>query len=61
MLRIPLTLLLLAQTREQLLTAAKSFAPAEVAAHRAQVQVVRATTAHFAEEKPLLALVSHLR
>ena len=58
---IPSTLRLVAQTREQLLTAAESFAAAEVAAHRAQVEVVRATTADLAEEKRLLARVAHLR
>jgi len=58
---IPSTLRLVAQTREQLLTAAESFAAAEVAAHRAQVEVVRATTADLAEEKRLLARVTHLR
>src|SRR5215471_2782220 len=39
---IPSTLRLVAQTRERLLTAAEGCAAAEVAAHRAQVEVVRA-------------------
>lgn len=58
---IPSTLRLVAQTREQLLTAAEGFAAREVAAHRAQVEVVRATTADLAEEQRLLARVTHLR
>ena len=58
---IPSTLRLVAQTREQLLTAAESFAAAEVAAHRAQVAVVRAATADLSEEQRLLARVTHLR
>jgi transposase len=58
---IPSTLRLVAQTREQLLTAAEGFAATEVAAHRAQVEVVRATTADLSEEQRLLARVTHLR
>jgi IS5 family transposase len=58
---IPTTLRLVAQTREQLLRAAEGFAGPEVAAHRAQVEVVRATTAELSEEQRLLARVSHLR
>jgi transposase len=58
---IPSTLRLVAQTREQLLTAAEGFAGAEVAAHRAQVGVVRAATADLSEEQRLLARVTHLR
>jgi transposase len=58
---IPTTLRLVAQTREQLLTAAEGFAGTEVAAHRAQVAVVRATTADLSEEQRLLARVTHLR
>jgi transposase len=60
-LAIPSTLRLVAQTREQLLSAAESFAAAEVVAHRAQVAVVRATTADLSEEQRLLARVTHLR
>jgi transposase len=58
---IPSTLRLVAQTREQLLTAAEGFAATEVAAHRAQVGVVRATTVDLAEEQRLMARVTHLR
>lgn len=58
---IPSTLRLVAQTREQLLSAAESFAATEVAAHRAQVAVVRAATADLSEEQRLLARVTHLR
>jgi transposase len=58
---IPSTLRLVAQTREHLLTAAESFAATEVAAHRAQVAVVRAATADLSEEQRLLARVTHLR
>jgi transposase len=58
---IPSTLRLVAQTREQLLTAAESFAAAEVTAHRAQVEVVRAATVDLQEEQRLLARVTHLR
>ena len=58
---IPSTLRLVAQTREQLLTAAECFAVTEVAAHRAQVEVVRAATVDLSEEQRLLARVTHLR
>ena len=58
---IPSTLGLVAQTREQLLTAAEGFAGTEVAAHRVQVEVVRTTTAEVSEEQRLLARVAHLR
>jgi transposase len=58
---IPSTLRLVAQTREQLLTAAECFAATEVAAHRAQVEVVRAATVDLSEEQRLLARVTHLR
>ena len=58
---IPSTLRLVAQTRAQLLSTAESFAAPEVAAPRAQVEVVRATTADLAEEQRLLARVTHLR
>jgi hypothetical protein len=50
-----------AQTREQLLTAAERVAGREVAAHRAQVEVVRAATADLSEEQRLLARVTHWR
>src|SRR5689334_8846464 len=58
---IPSTLRLVAQTREQLLTAAECFAASEVAAHRAQVAAVRTATADLSEEQRLLARVTHLR
>jgi transposase len=58
---IPSTLRLVAQTREQLLSAAEGFAAAEVAAQRAQVEVVRAATMDLPEEQRLLARVTHLR
>ena len=58
---IPSPLRLVAQTREQLLTATECFAATEVAAHRADVAVVRAATADLAEEQRLLARVTPLR
>jgi transposase len=58
---IPSTVRLVAQTREQLLQAAEGFAATEVAAHRAQVEVVRAATADLPEAQRLLARVTHLR
>jgi hypothetical protein len=58
---IPSTLRLVAQTREQLLTAAECFAASEVAAHRTQVAAVRAATVDLSEEQRLLARVTHLR
>ena len=58
---IPSTLRLVAQTREQLLTAAECFAATEVAAHRAQVAVVRAATGDLPEAQRLVARVTHLR
>jgi transposase len=58
---IPSTLRLVAQTREQLLSAAEGFAAGEVAAHRVQVEAVRAATADVKEEQRLLARVAHLR
>ena len=58
---MPSTLRLVAQTRERLLTAAEGFAATEVAAHRAQVAVVRTTTADLSDEQRLLARVTHLR
>ena len=58
---IPSTLRLVAQRREQLLTATACFAATEVAAHRAEVEVIRAATADLAEEQRLPARVTHLR
>src|SRR6266481_3665336 len=55
---IPSTLRLVAQTREQLLTAAECFAAGEVAAHRVHVEAVRAATADLQEEQRLLARVA---
>src|SRR5262249_55061118 len=58
---IPSTLRLVAQTREQLLTAAECFAAGEVAEHRVQVGAVRTATADMKEEQRLLVRVAHLR
>src|SRR5215831_10318775 len=58
---IPSTLRLVAQTREQLLTAAECFAAGEVAEHRVQVGAVRTATADMKDEQRLLARVTHLR
>jgi transposase len=58
---VPSTLRLGAQIREQLLQAAEGFAATEVAAHRVQVEAVRAATADLPEEQRLLARVTHLR
>ena len=58
---IPSALRLVAQTREQLLTAAEGFAAREVAAPRSQVEAVRTATADLKDEQRLLARVSHLR
>jgi len=58
---IPSTLRLVAQTRAQLLTAAEGFAASEVAAHRAQGEVVRAATVDLPDEQRLLARGTHLR
>jgi transposase len=58
---IPSTVRLVAQTRERLLTAAEGFAGTEIAAHRAQSEVIRAATADLSEEQRLLARVTHLR
>jgi hypothetical protein len=58
---LPSPVRVVAQTRERLLTAAEGFAATEVAAPRAQVAAVRATTADVAEEQRLRARVPHLR
>jgi hypothetical protein len=58
---IPSTIRLVAQPREQLLTVAEGFAATEVAAHRTQVEVIRAATGDLPEEQRLLARVTHLR
>lgn len=58
---IPSTLRLVAQTRERLLAAARSFAPAETAVHQERATSVRQATADLKEEQRLLARVAHLR
>jgi hypothetical protein len=58
---LPSTLRLVAQTREQVLTAAEGFAAGEVAAQRVHVAALRAATADLQEEQRLLARVAHLR
>ncbi len=57
---LPSALRLVAQTREQVLTTAECFAADEVAAHRVQVEAIRAVTAELKEEQRLLARVTHL-
>jgi len=58
---IPSALRLVAQTRELLLKAAEGFAATEVAAQRAQMEVIRAATGDLPDEQRLLARVTHLR
>lgn len=58
---LPSALRLVAQTREQLLGAAESFAAAEVAQHRAQATIIRQATTDLKEAQRLLARVAHLR
>jgi transposase len=58
---VPATLQLVAQTRDQLLAAAESFAPAEVAAHRQQAAEIRAATSDLPEAARLLRRVEQLR
>lgn len=58
---VPSTLRLVAQTREQLLKCAESFASAEVAAHRQAALDIRQTTLDLKDEARLLARVEHLR
>lgn len=58
---IPSTLRLVAQPREQRLTAAEGFAATEVAAQRAQVEAVRAATEDWQAEQRRLARGAHLR
>jgi hypothetical protein len=58
---IPSTWRLVAQTREQRLSAAEGCAAAEVAAQRAQVAVVRAATADLSEDQRRRARVTQLR
>ena len=58
---VPTTLRLVAQTREQLLAAAESFASDEVAAHRQAALEVRQATSDLKDEARLLRRVEHLR
>jgi hypothetical protein len=58
---LPSTLRLVAQTREQLVSAAEGLAAADVAAPRTQVAVVRAAPGDLSEEQRLRARVPHLR
>lgn len=58
---LPSALRLVAQTREQVLSAAEGFAAGEVTAHREQAQTIRAATAELKEEQRLLARVLHLQ
>lgn len=58
---VPATLRLVAQTREQLLTAAESFASGEVAEHRRAALEIRQATSDLKEEARLLRRVEHLR
>jgi transposase len=58
---VPATLRLVAQTREQLLAAAESFAPNEVATHRQAALDIRQTTSDLKDDARLLARVEQLR
>lgn len=58
---LPSALRLVAQTREQVLSAAEGFAAGEVTARREQAQTIRAATAELKEEQRLLARVRHLQ
>lgn len=58
---VPSTLRLVAQTREQLLRCAESFASEEVAAHRRAALDIRQTTSDLKDGTRLLARVDHLR
>ena len=59
---VPTTLRLVAQMREQLLSAAAPFASAaEIAAHRQQVEALRRATAEGKDDVRLLRRVEHLR
>ncbi|MEK7833106.1 MAG: IS1182 family transposase [Acidobacteriota bacterium] len=58
---VPSAIRLVAQTREQLLAAAESFAPDEVAAHRGAALEIRQTTSDLKDEARLLARAEHLR
>jgi len=58
---VPRTIELVAQTRAQLLAAARPWAAAEVAAHEARAAEVRQATADLKAEQRLLQRVEHLR
>ena len=58
---VPSAIRLVAQTREQLLAAAESFAPDEVAAHRQAALDIRQTTLDLKDDVRLLARVEQLR
>jgi transposase len=57
---VPATIQLVAQTRDQLLVAAESFAAAEVAAHRQAAADLRAATSDQPQAVRLLRRVEHL-
>lgn len=58
---VPTTLALVAQIRQQLLTAAECFAPAEVSAQQQRALEIRQNTADLKDEARLLRRVEHLR
>ena len=58
---VPATLSLVAEIRDKLLTAAESFAPAEVAAHRQAALAIRQASADLPNEARLLKRVEQLR
>jgi transposase len=58
---VPATLRLVAQTREQLLASAESFASDEVARHRQAAMEIRQATSDLKDEARLLCRVEHLR
>jgi len=58
---VPSTIRLVAQTREQLLAAAETFASTEVSEHRQAAMEIRQATADLKDEARLLARVAQLR
>ena len=58
---VPATIRLVAQTREQLLAVAESFAPEEVAKYRQAALDIRQTTSDLKDDARLLARVEQLR
>jgi hypothetical protein len=58
---VPATIQLVAQVREELLAAAASFAPTEVAQHRQAAGEIRTATTDLAGAARLLRRVEHLR